>query len=266
MSKFEVNNSVTSQDIQPEINKLVIRCNDIVIQTYQFIRLYVLHKYHNKQELPIINKKFIEYCFKVQGTRDNRGKKSKDTTLLDELQKFYDNEFQPINKVSKFDLKHLSYLLPYLAIQMETNYQVNIKEHFIKYLFRFINITTKKDKSETSKLKNNILNQKEIPDEYKKWHNKHKKYILPQTIKKTIPYDIKSEPDKFLGCMLYMNSIIEKEDSKLYQPLPLRNNIIPKYITLDTAIIINLFAKQGSKGLLLKSVKENQELVWDESC
>ena len=63
------------QDIQPEINKLVIRCNDIVIQTYQFIRLYVLHKYHNKQELPIINKKFIEYCFKVQGTRDNRGKK-----------------------------------------------------------------------------------------------------------------------------------------------------------------------------------------------
>lgn len=80
-------------EIQPEINKLVIKCNDIVIQTYQFIKLYLLYKYHNNQSLPIINEKFILYCIKTQGIRDNRGKKAKDTDLLDELEDFYNKEF-----------------------------------------------------------------------------------------------------------------------------------------------------------------------------
>ena len=32
---------------QPKINKLVIECNDIVIRTYQFIRLYIYLSYIN---------------------------------------------------------------------------------------------------------------------------------------------------------------------------------------------------------------------------
>jgi len=48
-----------------------------------------------------------------------------------------------------------------------------------------------------------------------------------------------------------MNSVLEKQENKLFQPLPLRNNIIPKHIILDTACIINLFChdkdKQGNK-------------------
>lgn len=34
----------------PIINNLVIECNDIVVRTYQFIRLYILHKYHNNKK------------------------------------------------------------------------------------------------------------------------------------------------------------------------------------------------------------------------
>jgi len=49
---------------------------------------------------------------------------------------------------------------------------------------------------------------------------------------------------------------------KLFQPLSLRSSCIPKYITLDTATLINLFAEKGTKGNLLKKVSENQEQVW----
>ena len=51
---------------------------------------------------------------------------------------------------------------------------------------------------------------------------------------------------------------------KLFQPLSLRRSFTPKYITLDTATIINLFSEKGQKGKLLHSLKENQELVWDK--
>ena len=47
--------------------------------------------------------------------------------------------------------------------------------------------------------------------------------------------------------MLYMNSVLEKQESKLFQPLPLRNNIIPKHIILDTACIIKI-VPQEEKG------------------
>jgi len=66
-----------------------------------------------------------------------------------------------------------------------------------------------------------------------------------------------------------MNSVLEKMEHKLFQPLPLRNNIIPKHICLDTACIINLFCpdkdKEGNKinkGELLSNVKDNQNEVW----
>ena len=46
-------------DVQPVITNLVFEMNDLMIHSYQFIRLYVLKCYNNKQPLPEINEKFI---------------------------------------------------------------------------------------------------------------------------------------------------------------------------------------------------------------
>jgi hypothetical protein len=63
--------------------------NDLVIHTYQFIRLYILYFFTNNNPLPTIDDTFISYCIKTLGTRDNRGKKCKDTELLETLEEFY---------------------------------------------------------------------------------------------------------------------------------------------------------------------------------
>jgi hypothetical protein len=67
-----------------------------------------------------------------------------------------------------------------------------------------------------------------------------------------------------------MNSVLEKMEYKLFQPLPLRNNIIPKHIIIDTACLINMFCpeidKDGNKtkkGELLSHVKDNQYDLWN---
>jgi hypothetical protein len=271
--KIPIKSILLNRDtIQPLINNLVFEMNDLVIHTYQFIRLYVLHQYTKQLPLPTIDETFILYCIKTLGIRDNRGKKSKDTELISILEEFYQTEYQPLLNHDKTNLKNTTFLLPYLATQIHTSLSNNIQEHFIQHLLRFINKTTQditEDKSKLFQFKHQILDMKDTEDIFTNWKTTHLYNILPTEIKKSIYYDVKVRPFEYLKGLLYMNSVLEQKESKLFQPIPLRNNIIPKHILLDTACIINLFCpekdKQGNKvkkGELLSNVKDNQEEVW----
>jgi hypothetical protein len=271
--KIPLKNILLNRDtIQPFINNLVFEMNYLVIHTYQFIRLYVLNCYTNKLLLPTINELFILYCIKTLGIRDNRGKKGKDTELLEVLEKFYKTEYQPLLNHEKTNLKNTTFLLPYLATQIHTSLHNNFQEHFIQHFLRFINKTTNeitKDKALLFQFKKQLLELDETDEMFSNWKLTHLHNILPNEIKKSIHYDIRVRPFEYLKGMLYMNSVLEKQESKLFQPLPLRNNIIPKHIIIDTSSLINLFCpekdKEGNKvkkGELLSNVKENQNEVW----
>jgi hypothetical protein len=256
---------LNSHTIQPLINNLVFEMNNLVIHTYQFIRLYLLNHYTKNVSLPIINESFILHCIKILGTRDNRGKKGKNTELLKILDTFYKTEYQPLLNHEKTNLVNTTFLLPSLATHIYTSLFNNIKEHFVKHFLRFINKTTNEiteDKATLFLFKNNLLSLEET-DIFKN--------ILPENIKKSIHYDIKVNPFNYLKGMLYMNCILEKMENKLFQPLPLRNNIIPKHIVLNTASIMSLFCpekdKDGNKIKkrdLLSNLKEYQNGVWNE--
>jgi len=258
--------------IQPVVNHLVFEMNDLVIHTYLFIRLYVLQQYTKKHPLPELNETFILYCIKSLGTRDNRGKKGKDTELLASLETFYKTEYQPLLNHEKTNLKNTTFLLPYLATQIHTSLNNNLQEHFIQHFLRFINKTTNEiteEKAILFQFKKQLFNLSETDAMFSNWKETHLPNILPTEIKKSIHYDVKVRPFEYLKGLLYMNSVLEKIESKLFQPLPLRNNIIPKHIIIDTASLINLFSpekdKEGNKtkkGELLSSVKENQNEVW----
>jgi hypothetical protein len=258
--------------IQPVINNLVFEINDLVIHTYQFIRLYVLYCYSNNKPLPELNDTFISYCIKTLGTRDNRGKKCKDTELLETLEEFYKSEYQPLLNHEKTNLKNTTFLLPYLSTQIHTSLSNNIQEHFIQHFLRFINKTTNgitEDKQILFQFKKNIMELTDTNELFNLWKETHLQNIIPENVKKSVYYDVKVRPFDYLKAMLYMNDVLEKQESKLFQPLPLRNNIIPKHIILDTACIINLFCpekdKEGNKikkGELLSNVKDNQNEVW----
>jgi hypothetical protein len=256
------------EEVQPVITNLVFEMNDLMIHSYQFIRLYVLKCYNNNQPLPEINDKFILYCIKTLGVRSNQGVKCKDTDLLETLQEFYDKEYQPLLHHEKTQLKNTTFLLPYLATQIHTSLSNNTQERFIQHFLRFINKTTTnitEDKAVLFKFKKQLLECNEETDNvFDEWKTTHLQNVLPENIKKSVHYDVKVKPFDYLKGMLYMNDVLEKEDHKLFQPLPLRNNIIPKHIILDTACIISLFCPENAKkGELLKHVKENQHDVWN---
>jgi hypothetical protein len=263
---------LNSDVMQPLINNLVFEMNDLVIHAYQFIRLYVLNCYANNKPLPELDDTFILYCIKTLGLRDNRGKKGKDAELLECLVKFYQTEYQPLLNHVKTNLKNTTFLLPYLATQIHTSLSNNIQEHFIQHFLRFINKTTNEiteDKATLFQLKKQLLELNETDEIFSNWKLTHLPHIFPTEVKKSIYYDVKVKPFDYLNGMLYMNYVLEKQENKLFQPLPLRNNIIPKHIIIDTASLINLFCpekdKDGNKvkkGELLSNVKINQNEVW----
>ena len=55
---------------------MVLECNEIVIRTYQFIRLFNLQKYYKNESIPKLDKDNILYFIRACGIRDKRGKVS----------------------------------------------------------------------------------------------------------------------------------------------------------------------------------------------
>ena len=94
--KIPLKSILCEHKIQPILNNIVFDINDLVIHSYQFIRLYLLDLYHKNQPFPTIDETFILYCIKTLGTRDNRGKQSTNTALLEQLETFYTTTYQPL--------------------------------------------------------------------------------------------------------------------------------------------------------------------------
>ena len=284
-----------------KINNLVIECNKIIKDAYQFIRLYYLDQFDKGLQLPKLNADEIIRFINVLGNKSKpRGNKTKSETKtkIDELNNFYENHYKPLfNNKTKFDLKNKTQIILYLAKQMEKEYKNNISIHFITRIRRFMNITdplpiipsdTQLEKDNKKKVfgevKNNILLDQlyEIPEQYKSWANDIRNNYLPLEYNKNLAYDLKSSPDKYLKYTLKMNSYIEKLNEtinnndnltseqkrigtkKLFQCLCLRNSGIPHYITIDTNILLTYFAIKGDVVKLREGVKLHKQYAWSK--
>jgi hypothetical protein len=97
--KIPLKSILKNPDImQPKIQHLVFQVNDLMIHTYQFIRLYVLHQYTNHPEQEIdyyLNEKFIICCMRTLVLKGSGGREGNDLDLMETLDKFYTNEYRP---------------------------------------------------------------------------------------------------------------------------------------------------------------------------
>ena len=248
--------------LQPIIDDVIKDINKFVIIGYQFIRLYLLDKFNNNKQFPIINKNFILDVLKTIATSEtNRGKSNKDANIKnkdnkDDIKLFYKNVFSTLID-EKLSYSNKTHILEQTAKEMITCLETNISTHFIKHLFRYINCLFKEPKSKEIKLekdkekrklmykelneeirhiKSDLINNKilDSKEEYHNWINTNKKYLYPDKITKSVAYDVKIHPNKYLLYSFYINSKIEELDKKTFQIIPQRNNIVPKNIVLNT--------------------------------
>ena len=74
-------------------------------------------------------------------------------------------------------------------------------------------------------------------------------------------------PFDYFGCMIFTMKQIEEEEQTIYNVFPMRSEIIPKHIRLDTTTLVHLLMtkKQGikSKYLTKGNLKRNENKIWE---
>lgn len=286
-----------------KINKAVMVCNKIVIHALLFMKLYLLDYFEKNNKLPVINKEFVNACLKIQCSVENtRGKPPSEKTikLKEELKDFYNKNYKPLIKDENLSYTNLNTVLDYLSDDIVTMYENNIKLHFIEYVERYINVIwykketlelireDLKDKSD-EEIKNNLINYfcKKIKNfkedvfnikdknyksdaKYHKLIEDTKKLILPNKEKfdkGSIHYDIQSNSQDYLPCMIRMMKTIEDKGFKIKNVFPLRSDICGHFIKLDTTSIVHLLftKKQGNKDYYTSdgNLKKYENKIWD---
>jgi hypothetical protein len=287
------------------INNLVVNTNKIVIRIYNFIKLYFIYLYDNNLEFPIIDKNFIGDVIKVIIDRkDKRGSTSKNkyTPQLVNIDKFNTDHFSKLieDKEILYSDK-MSFVLAYEQIDIVKNINNNIEMNFLTQLNKYVNwsFDTYSKRKEIGKIKDREIRMekykalstefKNIKDDlitleefksdikYHEWINIQRQFILPNKNKfdkNSIVYDLCSNTQDYLKGYIYigkelekLNDILEDDEKevKLFNILPLRSNIIPKAITIDTAGLIQNLLDDESTSEHYKNYKQdnNQYELWN---
>jgi len=261
-------------DVLERINDAVSRTNIITTNSYFLLRLWVLQKYHNNQEIPIITEDTIRMSMKSL-VKASAGPKPKGNNL--ELLQEFQNIGNSIFTLQ--DGKNLSAILDYYATTMITAIENNIKMHFIDYIKRFVNsyfkniyqneLQNKEFKKqfykELQQVKNDIINDAEIltcDEKYHNWLNDNRYKIVPENYDTSYFYDIKVNPQKYLKHMIFMNLQLEEMNTKMFQFFPLQTHLIPRHIQIDTKSLVELLIDTDKKQYF-DNIETNKEKLWN---
>jgi hypothetical protein len=217
-----------------------------------------------------------------ESKKRGRPPKAETVALKEKLSKFHRKHYKPtIAEGEELGYTNMSQILFYLTTDLLTDYENNIKQHYVEYVERFINVVFRKKEKCASmskekkskflaslrKIKNQLLHCEACPD-----LQSHVPHIRPSRLlpKDDLYNDLQRSPQDYLPCMLYMMRWVEAQGETIYNVFPLRTNIIPKYIRLDTATLVKLFitpqnrATYGTKEELLShgNLLRRQADIW----
>jgi hypothetical protein len=284
-----INSELNKNKIMLILDNTIDRVNQLVIHTYNFLRLF------NLMTNQKINNNFIKITpdivmivMKVFIKDTNKGRQllGENKTLYDFFIDFYEKQYKPLYDGNKIDGKNLSGILNYIQTEIVTAIENNIKLHFNDYINRFVNSSFKNEHNnllnnlkgkerdelknkldyERRLIKNDLMNLTKTRDpKYDEWFYDWNYKILPLLdIEYTKNYHcyLKTNPQEFLICMKRMSIQISKLGYNTFQYFPLRTTIIPKYIPLDTKSIIELFMDDKAK--YFSDIDKYKEQIWNK--
>jgi len=265
--KIPLDKILRDPQYQSTIMDCVRRINKITIKTYQLLKLWVLDSYHKKQEVPIITKEVVGYAQKsfLQSSSGSKGSHPEKI-----------KEFKLLHQFPLEDAQNISDILQqYTNKSIVTSIETNIKVHFLDYLKSFLysfffnkyqdkiqNPSFKAQlKKDIRKIQNDIINNTQTsPKCYHPWIKQHRLLVLPKEPRlEGHYYGIQAYPQRYLKHMIWMNIQLESIGKKMFNFLPLRTQIIPKHIKLDTKnlILVLIGTDKESSKIVQEIVKSN---------
>jgi len=261
-----VDKLVKRPQLRAEILTVVLTVHKLAIHCYQFIALYMTSLLEANRTLPTINQEFVVDVSSVitHGSNNTRPRsiltKATDEAKLRRfeehklskaaLQEFFNTHYQPTMVMENLDVSNLQNTIQAMATEMVTAINNNIQQHYNDYRERFLNTlysqTTLSDEEKKAAIKHDRQQLKmgqlgEIPASSPIFQHKHRLLPARGIAKNNVNYDIKATPQDYLIPMFYMLRVLETAEAKLFQLFPLRTQIIPKSVRIDTTTLINRF-------------------------
>jgi hypothetical protein len=293
--KTSLKSVVRDESVIATLQDAAQRANGVMTHALQLLKLYLIHCYGTGVPLPTIDRQFVTSVMKVLCAEPTIGRPPSEETrrIKDTLRAFYEAHYKP-SMVGELNYRYLNTVLEYLAIDVITMYETNIKQHFVEYVERFVNVswekkalvalikkkhtTTARRQAATNalcaqlrRIKTDLLS----PDQPKKAHPMYHAWIdgqrlkvLPQrTLRKgSVHYDLQCSPQDYLPRMLYMMRAVEARGASVNSACPLRSEVIPKHFRVDTTSLIQLCltAEHGTKSEYLTkgNLVRHQLRVW----
>lgn len=252
---------------QHAIMDAVSMAHKITIHVFFFLKMYLIHMYDTKKPLPKVDRSLCVNIMKVICEESQReegkeikkqGRKPKAATeaMKDGLRVFYKSFYEPLLQNREIlSYKNLNTMMDYGFDKLVTSYENNIKQHFVGHVERFVNIVMKKKEtleglpdqaaknqftSQLRKLKNSLLdkNAANVPIEMQP----HMPFIMPQRAleKDSVSYDLCVYPQDYMPCMIYMGKFAEEMGHSVLRVFPIRTDIVPKYVRIDTTTLVHL--------------------------
>jgi hypothetical protein len=260
---------IRSPQLHSILDDACFRVHQLTIHNYQFIRLWILHKYHLNLDLPTLTEATFTTAFTALKLQEP-GKRSVGATnlpLFQEFRQLIHTDYQHLNYNNQISGAHLGSPLNYAAKEMLTAVETNIKVNWTKYINRFVDLcfgdqpippehdilsSKRKHKQPFKRLrkteadiqlkkdryviKKDLINQTlESPSKYHPDILKHRELIFPKGV---INYqdDVKVHPQSYLKGMIYMSLAIEKANpkNKTFQFFPLRTDAVMKSVLIDS--------------------------------
>ena len=270
------------------INKVVLNINKLIIHTYNILKLYYIHNYSKHNKIINIDISLLRNITKIICTKNNSGKKlsTENQTMYNKLSKFYTKYYKDI-MFDKITSTNLNNVIDYELIGIITCIKNHVTNHFRGLVNRYINIVTKKDKLEKKIEKDSNLTNEQRKIMIRKlrtdinlikvdvlncttncdvkYHKILKRInnLLPPIPKSSnvIKY-LHTEPLQFISTLVGLSIDLETSNHPPINCFPLRKNITPKYITLDTLTILNIF-KSNNITEHRRNIIKCQDNIWD---
>ena len=258
--------------VTEKLQVATLRANWIVTHALQLLKLHLIHCHDQGTALPKINRQFVTSATKApcKQPQHGGGRPSEETLRIKAtLTEFYKAHYRDHIHGQELNDRNMCEDLHYLAIDVVTMYETNIKQHFVEYAGRFVNVwwgkkalvaaikkqprITTRDRrlainelcARLRQIKTDLLHprqEKTAESLYHVWIDVERRKVLPQRPlrKDNFYYDIQCSSQDYLPHMLYMMKVVEARGGTVYNAYPSRSSIIPKHFRLDTQSLIDL--------------------------
>jgi hypothetical protein len=257
-----------------KIESAVQTIHKVTTLALDFVKLYVLHEFHNGREIPILGESFYDTVIRVVSrNKDERGRPlTTNKELYTKLLTFHEKVFLPLSPHNeRVEVRCMSHILAYVGSSCATGQETNIKRNFTHYIRRYVNkywlsriyqekgwaddykmSKTERNQfyNEISHIKEDILFHRKWKDggyrslpQYHNWLDTIVNVIYPAPVndyEAGMYYDVNVRPQMYLKYMLTIQDEFERMGVKMYSPICLRSSLSPKYIKLDYFGLLDL--------------------------